>query len=174
MNVILRPEIKSDFQGITKVNNLAFGQPNEGILVKKLRENPSFVSDLSIVASGPEDEVFGHILFFPVNIVSEKSTILSLALAPMSVLPAYQNKGIGTNLVLKGLSKAKELGYSSVIVLGHPEFYPRFGFKPASKWNINSPYNVPDEVFMALELIHGSLSDVSGTVQYPKEFEEVE
>ncbi|WP_262429174.1 GNAT family N-acetyltransferase [Paratissierella segnis] len=93
-----------------------------------------------------------------------------MALAPVSVLPEYQDRGIGTNLINKSINIAKKLGYKSVIVLGHENYYPRFGFKPASKWGIKAPFDVPDESFMALELNDGSLDGVTGTVVYAKEF----
>jgi len=89
----------------------------------------------------------------------------------MSVLPEYQNRGIGTELVKSGLEKSGEFGFESVIVLGHEKYYPRFGFKPASNWNIKSPFPVPDEAFMAIELIPNALTEVNGAVIYPKEYE---
>ena len=97
----------------------------------------------------------------------------TLALAPLAVAPAYQKKGIGGRLIGQGLAAAKELGFSSVIVLGHSGYYPRFGFQKASKWGIKCPFEVPDEVFMALELTPRALSGHAGTVQYPSEFYEV-
>ena len=95
---------------------------------------------------------------------------LSLALAPLSVLPQYQNKGIGSKLIIESLKIAENLAFKSVIVLGHDKYYPRFGFKPASIWGIKAPFEVPDESFMALELMDGSLDGITGTVVYAKEF----
>jgi predicted N-acetyltransferase YhbS len=94
----------------------------------------------------------------------------SLALAPVAVLPEYQNQGIGGKLIMEGHRLARELGYGSVIVVGHPAYYPRFGYKPASRWNITASFEVPDEAFMALELLEGGLKDVSGEIEYVKEF----
>lgn len=94
----------------------------------------------------------------------------SLALAPVSVLPEYQNRGIGNKLILESLRLAKDIGFKSVIVLGHDKYYPRFGFKPASIWGIKAPFDVPDEVFMALELENRSLDEITGTVAYSKAF----
>ena len=88
----------------------------------------------------------------------------------MAVLPKFQKKGIGGSLIIEGLKKAKELGYKSVIVLGHKEYYPKFGFKKASKWGIVCPFEVPDEYFMAIELTAETLSEKTGTVVYPQEF----
>ena len=91
-------------------------------------------------------------------------------MAPVSVLPEYQNKGIGSKLILQGLKISKEMGFESIIVLGHDKYYPRFGFSPASKWGIKAPFDVPNESFMALELEDGILERVTGTVVYSKDF----
>lgn len=169
--VTIRAELTNDYIAITKVNNLAFGQSTEGILVEKLRKNPAFIPELSLVAEH-KGNIVGHILLFPVKIKSQARDFPCLALAPMSVVPEYQNRGIGGKLIQAGLRKAGDLGYNSVIVLGHPEYYPRFGFRPASKWNIKTDYDVADEVFMAMELTTEGLKGVSGTVEYPNEFQE--
>ena len=172
MLIQIRPETPSDYPGITAVNDQAFGQSNEGLLIEKLRSNPAFIPGLSLVAD-LAGMVVGHILFFPIEINQEAASFPSLALAPMAVLPDYQRKGIGGQLVRKGLEKATALGFESVIVLGHKDYYPGFGFAPASRWEIKSPFDVPQEVFMAIALVPDGLKDVSGMVKYPKEFEEV-
>ena len=121
-----------------------------------------------------KEKIIGHILFTKLKILNEAGEeYISLSLAPMAVLPSYQNLGIGSELVKSGLEKAAKLGHKSVIVLGHDKYYPRFGFEPASKWKITCPFEVPDEVFMAIELVPGALKNVSGEVHYPKEFDEV-
>jgi putative acetyltransferase len=89
----------------------------------------------------------------------------------MAVSPGFQNKGIGGQLINKGLDNARELGYRSVIVVGHENYYPKFGFVPAQKWNIKAPFDVPANVFMGIELVEDGLKNVEGTVVYPKEFE---
>jgi predicted N-acetyltransferase YhbS len=91
----------------------------------------------------------------------------------MAVLPEYQKKGIGLQLVEEGLKRARKLGFKSVIVLGHAAYYPRFGFEPAGKWGIRPPFEVPDDAFMALELVRDGLKDIQGTVEYPPEFNDV-
>jgi len=165
----IRPETTGDLPGITKINDLAFGQKSEGKLVEKLRKTDEFITGLSLVAE-IDGEVIGHILFYPIVIKSGGKEHRSLALAPMSVIPDFQNKGIGSKMVSDGLEKARGLGHRSVIVLGHAGYYPRFGFKPASKWGIKAPFEAPDEAFMAMELTPGELDDKSGIVVYPKEF----
>ena len=173
LKISIRQEVFSDFGGTKNVNDLAFGRQSEGLLVEKLRMNPAFVPQLSLVAE-VLGEIAGHILFFPVRIRNGWQNHESLALAPMSVLPELQRKGIGKELITKGLEVSRALGFKSVIVLGHSEYYPKFGFKPASNWKIGTYYKVDDEVFMATELVHKGLKDVSGMVEYPEEFEEVD
>lgn len=129
MNVTITPETEEDFDGITNLHNLAFNQTEERELVKRLRKTSNFVSDLSLVAK-IEKDVVGHILLYPIQIRTETGKRSSLALAPMSVHPKYQKKGIGSRLVKKGLATAKRLGFQSVMVLGHSSYYPRFEFKP--------------------------------------------
>jgi len=108
--------------------------------------------------------------FSPIKIADGKRKRESIALAPVSVHPKHQKKGIGSVLIKEGLARCKKGCFQSVIVLGHPEYYPRFGFKPASNWNISAPFDVPDEVFMAIELKDNALKNVRGVVQYPEEF----
>lgn len=173
MKIKIRTEKPEDYSGVFTVNKIAFEQDNESRLVDSLRQSEYFIPGLSLVAEY-EEKILGHILFTKLKIFDLMGTEHnSISLAPMSVLPSYQNLGIGTELVKSGLKKAAKLGFESVIVLGHENYYPRFGFEPASKWKITCPFEVPDEVFMALELVPGALKGVSGEVQYPKEFDEV-
>ena len=169
--LIIRPERENDYPKIREVNDFAFGQENEGRLIEKLRQTENFIPELSLVAER-NDEVVGHILFYPVIIRSDTSKFHSLSLGPMAVTPAYQRQGNGSQMVKEGLKVAKKLGHKSVIVVGHPEYYPRFGFKPSSQWKIKVPFDVPDEAFLALELVKDELKGKSGTVKYPDEFNE--
>ncbi len=171
-HIVIRPETENDYPLIAHINNLAFEQNNEGLLIEKLRDTPDFISELSLVAEY-RDEILGHILFHPILINDGKSQYPSLALAPMCVRPDFQKKGIGGKLVKEGLKRAKKLGYDSVIVLGHPKYYPKFGFIKASKFGIRAPFDVPDEAFLALELVEGALKEVKGVVEYPAPFSEV-
>ncbi len=117
-----------------------------------------------------DNEIVGHILFTKIQIIGNE-IYDSLALAPMAVLPEFQNHQIGSALVRAGLKKAKDLKFKSVIVLGHKNYYPKFGFQKASNWQIKCPFEVPDEAFMAIELIKNGLENISGIVQYPKAFD---
>lgn len=170
--ILIRKEKKDDYKEIHHVNLVAFGQENEAKLVEDIRKNPNiFIPELSLVAISDQLKLVGHILFSKINIKSETGKAYeSLSLAPMAVLPEFQKQGIGGMMVKEGLKRAKELGYDSVIVLGHKEYYPKFGFKPAKLWDIIPSFEVPSEVFMALELKESVLQQISGTVYYPKEF----
>ena len=170
--VFIRSERENDLEQITVVNNLAFNQPSEGLMILALRKNEKFIPELSLVAE-IDSKIVGHILFFPINIISGEKTYEVLSLAPMAVIPEYQRKGIGEKLVIEGLKKSKELGYKAVVVLGHPNYYPKFGFERASKWNIKPPVeDVPDEASMAIELKVGFLNDKAGVIEYPAEYYE--
>jgi putative acetyltransferase len=170
MSLTIRPETPSDYPAITEVNDLAFGQPAEGKLVEDLRKNPKFVTELSLVAEA-NGEIVGHILFFPIVIRSEEGKEKeTISLAPLAVRPEFQKKGIGGKLIREGLKVCRQLGYDSVIVFGHPEYYPKFGFKQAGTWGIKDTFGAPAEAFMALELKEGVLEGASGVVELPEEF----
>ena len=172
MRVLIRPETKDETGKVFEINELAFGRKNEARLVDLLRKGSSFIPELSLVAV-KDDEILGHILFSKISIVDNQSITQSLSLAPMAVLPGYQNQGVGSKLILHGLEKARRLLFDSVIVLGHKEYYPRFGFLPAKKWGIKAPFSISPEFFMATELTPGSLNHVKGVVKYPDAFSDV-
>lgn len=160
-------ETSEHIDAIRHVNNKAFGQKNEAELIDKLR-NRGFLT-ISLVAVRNK-EVVGHIAFSPVTIESESLSWEAIALAPMAVLPEYQRKGIGSQLVYAGLDECRSLGHQVVVVLGHPNYYPRFGFVPARPKGINCEYEVPEEAWMILELQEGALAGRRGTVRFQPEF----
>jgi putative acetyltransferase len=162
----IRAETAADIPAVRRVNELAFGQPNEADLVDKLRAAAH--PHISLVAAS-QGQVVGHIFFSPVTIKAADSESVILGLAPMAVLPEYQNQGIGSQLVREGLQECQRIGCDVVIVLGHPEYYPRFGFLPASQKGLRCEYPVPDEVFMVAELKPNALS-ARGLVKYCPEF----
>lgn len=133
-------------------------------LVEALRNSEAFIPELSLVAV-ENDRIIGHILFSKVRIGNQEE----LALAPLSVHPKYQRKGIGLALIEKGHHVAKELGYEYVVVLGHETYYPKAGYVPASQFGIRVPFDVPDQNFMAIRLCDGA-KKVDGIVQYDKAF----
>ena len=163
----IRREMPEDVDSIRYVNEQAFVQKQEVELIDKLR-NRDLVT-LSLVAV-EADQIVGHILFSPVTVGSEYSSFAAIALAPMAVLPAHQGKGIGSQLVRVGLKECRRLGHEIVVVLGHPDYYPRFGFVPARTRGIYCEIEVPDEAWMILELREGALTERSGTVKFQPEF----
>ena len=166
----VRTESTKDDESVRRVNELAFEQPNEADLVDALRANARpFVSLVAVV----DEQVVGHIFFSPVSIESENGVFTAMGLAPMAVLPEYQNQGIGSQLVREGLKECQRLGHDIVVVLGHANYYPRFGFTPASLKGLRSEYDVPDEVFMVTELVPGVLEGRRGLVKYHPEFGKV-
>lgn len=157
-----RPERPHDVDAIRIVLETAFPSPAEARLVDALRANGRLV--LSMVASDAAG-VVGHVAFSPV----EAGTARGLGLAPMAVLPAHQNKGVGAMLVREGLATCAAQGCGFVVVLGEPEYYGRFGFERASALGLDNEYGV-DEAFMVLELRPGSLPGQGGLVRYAPEF----
>lgn len=168
--IVARKESPEDRAAVRRINELAFGQPEEADLVDALRGVAQPQLSLVAVSRG---EVVGHIFFSPVSIESGDSVWGALGLGPMAVLPELQNRGIGSELVRRGLAECKLLGRDIVVVVGHPEFYPRFGFAPARSKGLECEYEVPDEAFMVAELTPGALQGVSGVVKYRPEFEGV-
>jgi len=161
-----RSETDADMELVYAVNVAAFPTSAEAELVNRLRESTD--SFISLVAE-EESRIVGHILFSPVILGSEHHLKL-MGLAPMAVCPENQKQAIGSALVEAGLKQCERAGIGAVVVLGHPEYYPRFGFIPASQFEIRSEYDVPDEVFMATEIRRGYLDNVHGTIRYHPAF----
>ncbi|HEX8749112.1 MAG TPA: N-acetyltransferase, partial [Pyrinomonadaceae bacterium] len=143
--ITIRAETAEDVSSVRRVNELAFERKEEAELVDRLRSAVEFF--VSLVALS-DARVVGHIFFSPVTLEAEAADFPLMGLAPMAVLPGYQNQGIGSQLVLDGLEQCRRMGCYAVVVLGHPEYYPRFGFVPASRKGLRCEYPVPDEAFM--------------------------
>lgn len=172
----VRQEVPSDFDAVFKLisrafNKVVFSNHDEQLLVQRLRKSKGFIPELSLVAEFKK-EILGFILLTKIKIINNLHVHESLALAPMAVLPEFQKQGIGKIVIEKAHNMAKTLGFKSIIVLGHPEYYPKFGYKKASEFGIKLPFDVPDENCMALELIKNGLIETKGIVHYPKEFNE--
>jgi putative acetyltransferase len=166
----IRPEEPGDAAAIHQVNTLAFGQPQEAALVAALRRNGGLTISLVAVQDG---RIVGHIAFSPVTITSDTGTMDAIGLAPMAVLPEYQRRGIGSQLVEAGLHTCRTTDYGIVIVLGHAQYYPRFGFIPAKPHGMVWEHDVPEEVFMLQEIKAGALAQTRGVVKYRPEFDVV-
>lgn len=165
----IRPERPEDVDSISNVNEQAFGQKSEAELVEKLRKRGLLTISLVALKDG---EIIGHIAFSPVAIGSESSSFEAIALAPMAVLPAYQRQSIGERLVRAGLEECRRLGQEVVVLVGHPDYYTRFGFFPAKSKGIACEFEVPDEAWMILELREGALAKRRGTARFQPEFKE--
>lgn len=165
--VQVRRERPGDEAAIAQVNDAAFGQPDESRIVDAVRRagHPA----ISLVAVDGA-KIVGHILFTPVAFESPGAVLRMMALGPMAALPEIQRQGIGSKLVETGLRECERVGCQAVVVIGHPEYYPRFGFRPAREHGLRSEYAVPDEAFMVVELAAGALLGRSGLVRYVPEF----
>lgn len=165
----IRAEKAEDRLAVRAINEAAFESFAEANLVDALREQAQPL--VSLVAE-QDGGIVGHIMFSPVELPGYPEIRL-MGLAPMAVLPAQQRQGIGSALVRAGLKECVKGGVGAVVVLGHPGYYPRFGFVPASRYGIGCEYDVPDEAFMVIELQAGQLAGVSGTVRYHRAFKDV-
>jgi len=163
---VIRSERDDDHAAVHALNVAAFGSPAEANLVDRLRREAH--PHISLVAE-VEGTVFGHIMFTPV-VLSSAPNLRMMGLAPMAVASTHRRRGIGAALIHSGLGRCTELAYGAVVVLGHPSYYPRFGFKPAMGYGLSCEYDAPREAFMVIELKPSYLSGVSGEVVYHEAF----
>ena len=173
----VREERPGDAPAIRRVVERAFGQAEEADLVECLRRAGAVSISLVAVEDGDgagaePDGVVGHILFSAVTIEGRTPPVPALGLAPMAVAPEYQRRGIGSALIENGLTRCRDQGVGLVVVLGHPGYYPRFGFRPAHSVGLTCEYDSPPEAFMALELTLGALDACTGLVRYHRAFAE--
>lgn len=172
MDLEIRQENKDDYHIIDKLIRAAFKKDKEAKLVAALRKRKDYIPELSLVAIDSDSGIIvGHVLLTRIKIKNDRNVISeSLAMAPISVLPGYQKRGVGAQLSFEGFDKAHELGFHSVIFMGHADHYPRLGLKPGIKWNLEPPYGGKAELCMGIELEKDSLKDISEIIEYPKEF----
>lgn len=162
---IIRAELPRDRQQVRIVNEAAFGRSDEADLIDGLQAEGVVLASLVAESDG---QVVGHILFTRMTVETAQGPVLAVSLAPMAVLPDHQRRQVGSKLVLRGLAELRDQGEKIVIVLGHKQYYPRFGFSPEKARDLSSPF--PPQAFMALELEEGALVGVRGSVRYPTAF----
>ena len=169
-HLTIRPAGRDDAPAIYAVEQAAFGRPAEADLVDALKHHPQVISLVALDG----DMVVGHVLFSPVTVVDrEKAIWEAYGLGPVAVQPGRQKLGIGGKLIRAGIDRLTAAGVDALFVLGHPSYYPRFGFQPAVRFGIKSSYDVPDEAFMVLELEEGALEGLRGVAHYHPEFDGV-
>jgi len=165
----VRQEKPEDIRAIDVVHLSAFEGDDEVGLIDSLRASSGFISDLSLVAEF-NGRIVGHVLLTKVRLLKGKQGEDILALAPMAVVPSQSHRGIGSELVQAAIKQAKDLGHKAIVVVGHPEFYQRFGFEPASKWGLETNLAVSNELVTGMELDSGCL-DGGGNIIYPSLFD---
>lgn len=175
MSVIIREERPGELPAIMNLVEKAFENMEESdhreqFLVERLHYSNTYVPQLSLVAEDDGGRLVGYILLTTVEIRSEESSTVTLAVAPLAVAPDYQNQGIGGRLLTESHKIAASLGYGSAVLLGHPHYYPRFGYRQATSHGITFPFDAPQECCMVIELKPGALSNIRGTVRYPECF----
>jgi len=165
-DVLIRTEEQRDIAAVHGVNEAAFETAAEADLVDVLRAQAGPV--ISLVAESGE-AVIGHIMFSTVTLPGHHALQL-MGLGPMAVAPAYQRRGVGSALVRAGLERCRQIGCGAVVVLGHPEYYPRFGFQSSKRFSMDCEYDVPSDIFMVMELESGYLRGAAGRIQYHPAF----
>ncbi|RIP34704.1 N-acetyltransferase [Staphylococcus gallinarum] len=156
--------IKTAFEDVIESNH------DEQELVVRLREAPEYNYELEVVAKNENGDVVGHIMLSEVKIVNDTKTYVALALAPLSVLPEYRNKGLGKALIQAVEERVKALGYTTIVVLGDPNYYSKFGYEEAETYSIDNPFDVQSEYFMVKFLWDQVIDRPAGTVVYPESF----
>jgi putative acetyltransferase len=166
----IRPEQPSDYETVFEVNRLAFETDVEAHLVAALR---SVADPLISLVAERDGGVVGHILFSPVTVAHHENEIMTMGLGPMAVLPDFQRQEIGSQLVQAGLEACRALDVGAVFVLGHPNYYPRFGFQSAAEHDLHYQSADFDPYFMVMALQPGVLESLSGFVRYHPVFDTV-
>ena len=174
-SITIRQEMPHDHATVYELIRESFATVEESDhseqdLVEHLRHSSSFIPELSLVAETGQGELVGHILLTRLRIINGAQAFPSLAVAPLSVLPSWQRQGIGSALIREAHRRAAVLGYGSAVLLGHPQYYPRFGYLPAHRFGIRFPFEAPADCCMAIELLSCGLKGVQGRVEYDPAF----
>ncbi|HOO91091.1 MAG TPA: N-acetyltransferase [Syntrophales bacterium] len=163
----IREATESDLQDVLHIEAAAFGYDKEANLVKGLLSDSTAMPLLSLLAVNNDGEAVGHILFTTIRLTDTHDTTSAMLLAPLAVMPHAQDQGVGGELIKEGLRLLSERGVDLVFVLGHPGYYPRYGFQPAGMHGFEAPYPIPDKdagAWMVQELIPGAIERASGKV----------
>lgn len=174
VNITIRREQPSDFKTIGTIvqksfADLAISDHTEHLLVDRLRRSDAYIPELALVAES-NGTLCGYILVTRVFAITDGHSHELLSVAPLSVLPEFQRRGIGGRLIIAAHDEARRLGYHGIVLIGHQEYYPRFGYVKASAFGISFPFEAPDSNCMAVELYAGALDGIRGTIKYPDEF----
>jgi putative acetyltransferase len=164
MQLNLRPELDTDYQPIESLLDSAFGGQYESQLVNRIRNTPEYINDLTLVAVAGE-QIVGFIMLSYVTLVSAHTESQVLSLAPVAIMPTYQKRGIGGRLIQESIRIAEHRGDPLIVLLGHADYYPRFGFERASLHNIYPPVDWPDQTYMVRTLSKFT-ADLEGKIRY--------
>lgn len=175
MGIRINQEENTELPAICKLVEEAFADMPESdhqehLLVDRLHHSVTYIPELSLVAKTDKDEIVGYILLTKVEVVAKSESYTSLAVAPLAVIPAYQNQGIGGMLLKEAHRRAAALGYGTAVLLGHKDYYSRFGYRKAADYGIEFPFDVPSAYCQVIELIPHALQGIKGTVRYPDVF----
>lgn len=171
MTILIRTETPADYDQVREINIQAFGnREDEAHLVDRIRKSEGFIPYLSLVAEA-EGSIVGHLLLSKAAVINDEEPHEVIVLAPIAVRPTHQRQGVGKRLIDEGLLRCKELGFGLVLLIGHPTYYPKFGFKPARPIGLElKQFDVPDDVFMVYEVLENTRRRIEGELQYPKAF----
>jgi putative acetyltransferase len=169
VTITIRPEKPEDYETVRAVNLAAFDTSVEADLVDAMREAPEYVPELSLVAE-LNGQIVGHALFSEVTVEQKSGDLRALSLGPIAVMPDHQRKTIGSQLMEAGHKRGRERGYPFVVLIGHPWYYPRFGYVQARQYGMETIWEVSDPVFMVCELEPGALEHAAGRIRYPEPF----
>jgi len=170
--ITIRREEESDKQRILEITRLAFESDGEPKLLERIWKSEDYIPELSLVAVD-DGQVVGHIIFTVMKIVTDDEDIPALCLGPISIVPERQRQGIGGDLMRHGMAECQRLGHHIIVLVGHPDYYPRFGFKSAGERGLSLKIEAPPEAFMVYEGISGALDGVTGTVVFSSTFDEM-